>query len=192
MISQMEGVQPRNEMEIAERKGEKIQVLGPVIERFESECASPAIKRVLDIMIRRKMIAPKPASLRNVNVQIEYVSMMKLAQRASETAAMERTFQIAGNLSAAAKASGAPDPLDILDLDESLRAYGDDMGFPAAAMRAPDKVAELRAQRAQAMQHQQMMAAAQPAVDAAQTLSQTKLGGGQSALDAILGTGSGQ
>ncbi len=39
MMENIQGVQPRNEMEIAERRGEKMQVLGPVVEGIENELA---------------------------------------------------------------------------------------------------------------------------------------------------------
>jgi hypothetical protein len=52
MWAQMEGVQPRNELEIIERKGEKLIQLGPVLERFENEALDPAIERCFNIMLR--------------------------------------------------------------------------------------------------------------------------------------------
>ena len=62
MMENIQGVQPRNEMEIAERRGEKMQVLGPVVEGIENELADD-IRRAFAIMARRGMIRPKPQSL---------------------------------------------------------------------------------------------------------------------------------
>lgn len=189
MITQMEGVQPRTEFELAQRIGEKIQVLGPVIELFEQEVA-PAIQRVISIMFRRGMLQPPPPSMRGIPVSITYTSMMKMAQRSAQTAAMERTFSVFGSLQEAAQAAGLPGPIRILNLDESAREYAELMGFPGKCIfsekqvQQMDEAAEQQKQAAQAMQAAQV---AQPAVQAAQGLSQIPAGGGNSALGQMLG-----
>src|SRR6202042_3661285 len=48
MMDNLEGVQPRNEMEIAERRGEKLQVLGPIVENITSEMAG-LVSRTIQI-----------------------------------------------------------------------------------------------------------------------------------------------
>jgi hypothetical protein len=190
MISQMDGVQPRNEMEIAARKGEQIQQIGPFIELFETEVAGPAIYRILAILERRRMLKPKPKSLMNMPIKIEYVSMMKLAQRAAETVSMEQGFKMGGGLSAAAKAAGLPDPLRIINLDESYRDYLGMMAFPTSGLYSADQVAMMDQQKIQAMQKQaqaqQAMQATQAGVQAANTLSDTDVGGGRNALQMML------
>jgi hypothetical protein len=115
--------------------------------------------------------------------------MLKQAQVATETASMERTFQVAGNLSAAAKAAGRPDPIDNLNLDKSLRKYGEKTSFPADCWFTEGEVAQQRQARVKAQQQAQAMQATLPAVQAAKTLSDTHVGGGISALQAVLGTG---
>jgi hypothetical protein len=191
-ISRMEGVQPRNELELTKRDLERLQVLGPFVELFEVECAGPAIMRVLAILERRKMLRPRPRSMANMPLKLEYMSMLKLAQRASETANMERTFAVAGSLSAAAKAAGVADPIRIINLDESFRIYADLLSFTSRGLFSADEVAEHDKARQAELQKQQMMAATTPAVDAAHTLSQTPIGGGQSALTAMLGGAGGR
>lgn len=188
-ISQMQGVQPRNELELTKRDLERLQVLGPFIELFETEWAGPILKRIIAIMTRRGIIAPRPASLRSIPVKIDFVSILRLAQRAAETATMERTFAVAGNLSAAAKAAQVPDPIRILNLDEALRVYGDMTNFPAKVMFSDKEVQEHDEQRAQAQQRMQAAQTTLPAVQAAKTLSETQVNGGQNALQAMLGGG---
>ena len=186
-ITNMEGVQPRNELELTKRDLERLQQLGPFIELWETECADPAIMRVLAIMERRNLLKPKPKSLRGVPIKISYTSMLRQAQVAAETAVMERTFAVAGNLSAAAQAAGEPNPIDNIDLDQSMRVYGEKTGFPSNCWLTPEAVAQKRAAKAQAAQQQQMAQATLPAVTAAKTLSQTNVGGGQNALAALMG-----
>ena len=126
----MEGVQPRNELEITQRDLERLQTLGPFVNLWTTECAAPALMRVIGICARRGILRPKPASLRGLPLGLSFVSMMKLAQRAAETATMERTAAFAGNLSAAAKASGVPDPIRTLDLDKFLKDYAEHVSLP--------------------------------------------------------------
>ena len=185
MISQMEGIQPRNELEIYERKGEKIQVLGPVIEAFQSEGGSPAIQRIFSIMQRRRMFPPLPESLARLPLEIEYISEMAIAQRAAATGSIERfVATIGGNLGAV-----YPEARDLINPDRTGRHYASLLNVPAACLNSPDEIRSLRQARAQQMQQQEQVAAAGMAVQGAQTLSQTPISGGQTALDAVLGLG---
>lgn len=188
-ISQMEGVQPRNELELTKRDLERLQMLGPFIELFETEVAGPLLRRVLKIMLRKGIVDSPPPSMRGIPVKIDFISILRLAQRAAETASMERTFAVAGNLSAAAKAAGVPDPIRIINLDEALRSYADMVSFPTKVLFTADEVMKADQERAQHAAQQQAMAATLPAVTAAKTLSETNIGGGQSALGAMIGGG---
>ena len=189
-ITRMEGVQPRNELELTKRDLERLQELGPFIELFETEFAGPAIMRVLEIMENRRMLKAKPPSLRGVPLKINYMSIMKLAQRSAESVAMKDTLGTMGELSSAAKAAGVPDPLRVFDLDKTARKYADITNFPSECIFTESEVQkhdQAREQgRAQAQAPQQAMAA----VNAAKTLSETKLGGG-TALGALTGQGGG-
>jgi hypothetical protein len=186
-ISQMEGVQPRNQLELTQRDLERLQVLGPFVQLFETETADPAITRALSIMERRRMLLPRPPSLMGQQVKVSYRSMLKIAQEASETASMERTFAVAGNLGQAAQAAGERSPIRIINLDKALRRYGDLVSAPEDIYYTDDQVKQADAQKDKMAQEQHAMAATLPAVQAAKGLSETQLGGGQNALSAILG-----
>lgn len=188
MISQMEGVQPRNELELAMRQGEKIMQLGPVIESAENGL-SIAIQRVIRIMQRRGLFAPMPDSLKGVPLKIDYVSIMKQAQRAAETTAMASTVKFAGELTEASQAAGMPAPIRTLDLDGMVRRYADIVGSPAKLIRSQQQVEQADQQKAKQAAAQQALEATLPAVQAAQGLSKIPIAEGQSALGAILGTG---
>jgi hypothetical protein len=186
-ITKMQGVQPRNELELTKRDLERLQILGPFVELFETEFASPAIRRVLDIMERRRMLRPMPESLKNVPLKINYVSIMRLAQRSSESIAMKDTFVTMGQLSAAAKAAGVPDPIRVFDLDKSARKYADLNNFPSDCVFTEQEVKQHDQAREQAKQQAQAPGAAMAAVNAAKTLSETRVPGG-SALESMLGS----
>ena len=185
-ITRMEGIQPRNELELTQRNLERLQELGPFVQMFETEFAGPAVRRVLDIMQRRKMLKPLPKSLRGIPLKIDYVSMMKLAQSASESVAIKDVFQTAGVMSSAAKAAGLPDPLRTLNLDKSLRHYADLNNFPEDCIFTIDEVTQHDAIRAKAKQQAEMPGAAMAAVTAAHTMAQTPIAPGN-ALSAALG-----
>jgi hypothetical protein len=185
-ISRMEGVQPRNELELTKRDLERLQELGPVVELSEKEL-NIGILRVLDIMQRKRMLKPMPKSLQTVPLRIKYLSILKIAQRSAESVAMKDVFATAGALSSAAKAAGVPDPIRVLDLDKAMRHYAELANYPAECILTEDQVREQDKIRAKAQQQAQMPQHAEAAVNAAKTLSETQLPGGNTALGAMMG-----
>lgn len=195
-ITQMEGVQPREMLELQLRQSERIQRLGPLIENAETELGS-AIKRITAIMQRRGMFLPMPASLKRLlsigdQVNIEYVSVLKLMQQAAETAAMSGTAQFAGQMTEGALAAGLKAPIRKLKLDEFVTRYADRVGLPATLVYTDDETAAMDAAHDRAAAANQMGAAALPAVQAAEGLGKIDVGGGQNAVQALLGNGPGQ
>lgn len=186
IISQMEGIQPKSEFELAQRIGEKIQVLGPVIELFEQEVAG-GIQRVVSIMQRRGLVKPMPPSLRGVPIKLTYTSVMKQAQRQAQLSAMERGLALFGKLGEAAQVAGVPQPLRIINLDETARDYLDLSGFPAKDVYTAKQVAQMDQMKAHQQAAAQIAQLAQPAVDAAQGLAQIPPDGGNSALGQLVG-----
>lgn len=174
--------------EVAQRQQEKMQVLGPVIERMQNEALSPLIQRVFAIMQRKQMFPPLPARMRGMPLQIEYISMLAQAQKAAATAGIERVVALVGNMAAV-----TPEIVDTLDTDEIVLEFGDMLNVPHKVFRDKEAIMKRRAarQQQQAAQKQLEMAshAAQVLPQAAQTMSQTQIGGGQSALDMMLNGG---
>lgn len=187
-ISQMEGVQPRNELEITKRDLERLQGLGPFINMFETEFAGPAIQRVLSIMQRKKMLKPMPASMRGVPLKFDYISILKLAQRSAETVALKDVLTVGGQMSEAAQAAGLPNPLRIINLDQAMRDYVGLSNVDPVILYTDDQVSQHDEARAAANKQAQLQAAAPTAVDAAKSLAATPMGG-NTALSAILSGG---
>jgi hypothetical protein len=188
-ITQMEGVEPRNELELTKRDMERLQRLGPVINLVTGELRN-AITRIIDIAKRRGLVRPMPKSLRGVPLKIEFTTLMRLAQRSAESIAMKDTFATMGELSSAAKAATLPDPLRNFDLDKSARRYADRNNFPADCLFTPVQVQQHDKIRAQELAKAQAPGAAMAGVAAAKTLSQTPIGG-NTALSALTGGGAG-
>jgi len=167
--------------EVAERHEEKLLILGPVIERLESEFLDPLIERTFNIAMRTRVIPPPPQILQGQPFKVEYVSTLAQAQRMVGTTAIQQVVSFVGNLAAA-----NPQSLDMVDFDEAVRVYSEMMGIPPKIIRSEDVVQAIRAQK---MKQQAAAAASQnlPAmVDGAKTLSDTRLNQ-NSALDALLG-----
>ena len=172
--------------EVAQRKEEKLIVLGPVIERNENEGLDPDLDRVFAIMNRRGMIPPAPSAIHGFPLQVQYVSMLAQAQRAASTGAMEQLVAFVGRLLAA-----DPSAIDNIDIDEAIDEYADMMGVSSKVIRSTMAVAQIRQARQQAQSQQQAMQQTMAGVQGAQTLSQTPVGQGGTALDAVLGLGGG-
>jgi Bacteriophage head to tail connecting protein len=183
MFTEQEGDR-RTAYENMQKALEKLQVLGPVVERTQNEAGSPAIKRIFNIMARKRLLPPAPEALRGVALDITYVSMMALAQRAAATAGMERYAQVTGNLSAIyPEAKFKLNPLGFLE------EYADTLGVSKRIMNSNDTAKKMMDDLNKQMQQQQLAADAMAAVQGAETLSKTDLGGGQNALSAMIGGG---
>ena len=185
-ITQMEGIQPRNEAEVAERVGEKMTQLGPVVERVQNEKLRIAVEIGWSIVLKMGVLPPPPPEIAGREMKLEFISMLAQMQRAAGLTAIERTAGFIGGISGA-----FPGALDKFDADQAVDEYADIMGAPPAIIRSDDEVEKIRAERAQAEMAAQMAAAAGPALQGAQaakTLSETDAGG-ESALQRLLGAG---
>ncbi|RUX08056.1 MAG: phage tail protein [Mesorhizobium sp.] len=191
MLANMDGIQPRNQFEIAERKEEKLLQLGPVLENVYGGQLEPVIDRTYAIMIRNNMLPPPPPDLHGQSLKIEYISILAQAQKAVATGAIERGFAFAGQI-----ASVKPEVLDKLDGDEALDVYFDYLGVPPSIIIPDDKVAAARQARAkeqQAAKNAEMMATVAPAAkqgaDAAAVLAGAQNNPGGAELLNRLGIG---
>lgn len=175
--------------EVAQKVQEKLQVLGPVIENIITESLKPKLKRIFGIMKRKGMIPPAPDSMKDIPLDIEFISMLSLAQKASITGGLERIAALIGNMVAV-----YPDARFLLNDDIFIREFNDLLANPEKILRDPQEVAKMLQQQQQAQQQQQQQAnmmhgaqTANVAADAANTLASTEIGGGQSALSQLMG-----
>lgn len=180
MISQLETV--RSATEIDARREEKLILLGPVLERFGNEALDKAIGRVYGAMERARLLPKAPASIANAHIEIQYISILSAAQSAVGVAPTERWLQLVGNLAAV-----YPPALDIPNFDELLRDYGRDVGVKARGINSRDTVDEARAQKQAAEAAASAAEVGKTLSEGAKNLSQTDVGGGANALQALVG-----
>jgi len=167
--------------EVAKRYEEKLQVLGPVLERLQAELLDPIIDRTYNIMLGLNMLPPVPRELEGADLKVEYISLLAQAQKMVGTTAIEQTAAFVGNLAAI-----NPDIVDKFDFDEAVDHYGDMVGLPPRIIRTDDVVEKIRAEKAKAAQAAQMQEQAMAAAQGAKTLSETRMEEGN-ALDALMG-----
>lgn len=189
MLQNLEGVQPRNQLELSQRNEEKLLQLGPVLENIYNGQLEPVIDRTYNILNRRGELPPPPPDIQNQTLKIEYISTLAQAQKAVSTGAIERFSGFIGQL-----ASVKPEVLDKFDADQATDVYGDYVGVPPSIIVPDDKVAatrQARAQKQQAAENAEMMATMAPAAkagaDAASVLASAGQNEGGSGLLQQLG-----
>lgn len=156
--------------EVDQRREEKLQQLGAVLEALNDELLDPLLDVLFDINLAAGRIPPPPDSLQGVELRPEYISIMAAAQKLLGTTSLERLAAFSGNL-----AQMDPTVLDKVDLDQLVDEYADSLGVPPATVR-PDATVEARRQsRAQAQAQQQQLAQLQAGAQTAKTLSDTDL-----------------
>lgn len=89
MIAQMQNKQ-MTAREIEERHEEKMLMLGPVFERLHNELLDPLIKRTFAIIKRAGLLPPPPPGFTDIEMKVEYVSVMAQTQRLVDTQKIER------------------------------------------------------------------------------------------------------
>lgn len=175
--------------EVAQKMQEKLQVLGPVIESLITDSLKPKLKRIFQIMKRKGLIDPPPPSLKGIPIDVEFVSMLALAQKGAATGGIERLMSLVGNMLAA-----VPTIMDNVDTDAVVREYNELLGNPQKILRGPEEVQGIREQQAQKAQQEQQMQqmertaqAMGAAAPAGKVLSDLNVGQGADQMSQFLG-----
>ena len=178
--------------EVMERQQEKLQQLGPVVERLQDEFLTPIIERVYNILERNNIFPPIPdelaAELSEADVKIEYISPLAQAQKMSGLVNIEQALAFVGQM-----AQLYPESLKMVDPLGTVKKYFDLLGAPAAMQRSTEEAQQLIQQEQQAMmqqeEEQKQLAQAQalaPVAQAAKNLSDAAQNGNP-ALQNLLG-----
>ena len=170
-ISSMQGVQPRNQLELSQRNEERLLMLGPSLERLQQDFLSKIVERLFNQVMRANIMPPPPEELAGVSLNIRFVSAIAQAQRSHEVGTMERAVGFAGSL-----AQFDPSVLDKLNTDASFERYVQLIGGNPSILVPDAEVAEMRAareeqkkQQAQAIQAQQKASALSSTAKAGKT-----------------------
>ena len=150
--------------EIIERQQEKLQQLGPVVQRLQDEFLNCILERVYNILDRSGVFPPIPDEVMELLsgqvMKIDYISPLAQAQKMSGLVNIEQgvgfTLQIA---------QAWPDAVKVIDPLATVEKYLEILGAPAAMRRSKEEVQQMiRAEQEamqQAQQEQQAMQMAQ-------------------------------
>ena len=181
--------------EVLERTQEKMNILGPVVQRMQFEFLGRIIERVYNILDRARMF-PEPEDeetqelLRNQELKIEYISPLAQAQKMSGLVNIEQAVAFVAQIAQFNQAA-----LDKVDWNETINRYFDMLGAPAAMKRTDDEYLAIQQKKEEEMQKmQQMQQAAQmaeiaaPAAQAAKNATEAAKDGNP-AIEQLLGMG---
>ena len=154
-ISRMEGIQPKNELELSQRNAERLLQLGPVLERIHGEFLNDLIDRTFGQMVRAGILPDAPPELADQALKVKYISSLAQAQRSVATGAIERLFGFVGNL-----ASTIPGVFDKLNVDEAIEEYSEIIGTPPRLVRPQEEVDAKRKAQAEALAQAQAVTTA--------------------------------
>lgn len=164
-------------MEWDMRKSESMVLLGPALERIDFEVLGPTINRVFAIASRAGILPPAPQEIQGQMINIDYMSMLQQAQEAAASGGIERLLQITGNIAALDQGILAK-----IDFDYTLDKYSHLLNNDPRLMRTDEAAEAIRQQQAKAAAQAQQADNAQKLAQAGQTMSETDVGGGKTAL----------
>ncbi|HZX69758.1 MAG TPA: portal protein [Rhodanobacter sp.] len=201
-ISDMQGVQPRNQLELNQRDQERLLELGPVLEHMHEEFLAQVVSRTFEQAVRAHILPPAPKEIQGQFVKMKMISALATAQRSVSAGTIERvTTYVVGLVS-----GGFQHAADNFDADAAVNEYADVTGLSPRLIKGAEVVAAERkiaadqaAQTQKAAQLQSMAETANTAAGAAASatkaginvpaaLGQTGLQPAQQAVQARTGT----
>lgn len=159
-ITSMDGIQPRNQLELMQRNAERLLQLGPTLERQFGEFLNPLISRSFNQMVKAGLVPPPPQVLENRPLRPRYVSTLAMAQQAAQTGTLDRFVAFLAGLRQVGYVQQTDDKVDV---EQLVDEYSHLIGTPPAVIVPDDIVAERKAMRAQQEQMLQQMAMAEQA-----------------------------
>ncbi|OBU04831.1 portal protein [Morganella psychrotolerans] len=168
---------------VNEMREEKLLMLGPVLQRLDSELLDKLINRTFGMMAENNLLPMPPDKMQGMQLKVEYISVMAQAQKAIGVSSIERFIGFTSGIG-----QFKPDALDKINVDETIDAYAASIGVPPSVVATNEQVAQIREQRAQQQAMAQQMQMAQAAVGGAQALGNTPMDD-NSALAAMTGGG---
>lgn len=168
---------------VAEMREEKLLMLGPVLQRLDSELLDKLINRTFSVMAENNLLPVPPDEMQGMQLKVEYISVMAQAQKAIGVSSIERFIGFTSGIG-----QFKPDALDKINVDETIDAYAASIGVPPSVVATNEQVAQIRENRAQQQAMAQQMQMAQAAVGGAQALGNTPMDD-NSALASLAGGG---
>jgi hypothetical protein len=148
----MQTPKTRTATEVVELVQERLTVLGPALQRLQTEALGPCVVRTFNLALRAGYLSPAPPVMAGATIEIEYTSPLAKAQRAMEGRATQEALQLVFPI-----LEVDPEAKDVLDTDKLVRRPFEVYGAPLDLLRSEKEVAAIREQRAQQAQQAQLM-----------------------------------
>lgn len=160
--------------EVAQRLEEKAMVLGPVLERFQSELFDPILDRVFCILnYEYGVIPPPPDEIAGQNLKIDYIGTL------AQSVKMMGLTNITNSLPIIVEALKIdPSAAIKLNVKEMIDYVATQSNWPPKLVRSDEECAEMEARAAQAQQQAAQMEQIQALAGAAKQASETSLANG--------------
>lgn len=158
----------RTAREIDELSGEKMVRLVPVLEQVFPQLRN-LITRLWRIADRFDQFEPPPPEIVGAAIEPEFVSVLAQARQVVANTKIERYFGFVGSLAGADETV-----LDNVDMDETVRVYGENISIPPSIMRDKDDVSAIRQRRAQEAAARQAAEQGPAVADAVANLATTQ------------------
>lgn len=131
--------------EVAERREEKMLMIGPVVERLHNEILNPLIEMAFQHMVDQGLVPPAPEEMQGMVLNVEFVSVLAQAQRSIATNGLDRFVANLANV-----AQFHPQVLDKFNSDNWADGYAEMLGVGPEYIVPNDEAQATRQQRAQA------------------------------------------
>ena len=171
-ISNMEGIQPRNQLDLSQRNGERLLQLGPVLERLHGDFLSPLIENTFSDMAEAGILPPPPPELQGRPLRTKFISSIAMAQREMATGGMDRLVAFTGGLVSMGLSDGKK-----LDGDQLIDEYAMAVGVPPRVVVPDEIVAAQREKEAEAQEQANAAQVATTAADVGQKLAKAEADG---------------
>jgi hypothetical protein len=130
--------------QVLELSAEAQRMMAPMLSRLKVELLDPMVQRQFYLMMRRQEFPPMPQQLAGREFEVSYNSPVLRSQRLPEARAAMETWQAAFMLAQ----GGAPQVLDNLDPDATIRLIHEARGAPISVLRDTESRDGIRDARA--------------------------------------------
>lgn len=155
------------------RAQEKGQLIGPTVDRQQTEWLGPMIVRELDLATEMGLFEdlemPEALIEAGGEIEISYENPINRMQNTDEAVGLLRMLEALTPL-----AQIKPEVLDVVDVYEAARVFQQANGVPAKAVLSREQFDALRQERAQVAEAERLAAAIPGAARAARDLAQTQ------------------
>ncbi len=166
--------------EVAEKHEEKILMLGPMLERNQTDLHEPIIDITFDYAQEEGILPPPPPELQGKKLEVEHTSLLAQAMKLVGVTGLERVTGFTANLTAV-----WPEARHKVNPGELIDEYADRVGVNPSVLRGEDEYREAVSAEQQAAVAAQAQEATAQAADTAKVASEIPLDDGN-VLDTIL------